>query len=153
MLQISRSEPPASRNVLQITKFLLQIALSMLQIQRETLQIIVCGSPPSVDTQHSTDRMLQLSQYTLQVNPDSQHSILAMLQVASILLQISLDLQQNTRIEPFANEWRPPAQECGHLRIGEMLQVEPVLQQNPGRMLQIREGRSPGRQRSQREDS
>jgi len=73
----------------------------------------------------------------LQVSLDLQLQLPAMLQIGRFLLQNDAALQQNTRIGPSVKEWRPPAQEAGRLRSGEMLQVEPVLQQNKRGMLQI----------------
>lgn len=101
------------------------------------LQVLGCGSLPFFDMQHSRDRMLQDGQELLQVSQCLQHSPLDPLQVVKVLQQIGLDLQQNLRSGHSANKCRPPAQEVGHLRMGEMLQVEADLQQNKKRMLQI----------------
>ena len=63
-----------------------------------------------------------------------------MLQIRVNLLQIHVDLQQNLRSGPSASESQALSQEVGGLGIVEVLQIDPVLQQDNRRMLQISRG-------------
>ena len=125
--------------------FLLQTLWNVLQARRDMLQIMGCGSFPSRYLQHSSGGMLQISSCMLQNTSYLQQIVRLMLRIIVILLQKNGDLQQNLRSGPSAIEPQTLSQQVGGLGILEMLQIDPVLQQDNRRMLQISRGRSDAR--------